>query len=105
MFIARWIVEVRFGQKDAFLSLLHRFDSEIMASLGVEKSSVRWLNASIGAPESRYEEEMQVNSLLELEEFWAKVGQSSAYAALAQELAPLIIPGSNRWEIYRVVNL
>lgn len=105
MFIARWIVEVRFGQKEAFTNLLRRLDSEIGPELGIERGQIRWLNASIGAPESRYEEEIRFEQLAELEAFWQKVGQSKAYAALAQELAHLIIPGSNRWEVYREVKL
>lgn len=104
MFIARWIVEIRFGQKDNFMRVLRTFKTELGADFGQDMSKVRWLNASIGGPESRYEQEFEVGSLQELEDFWGRVGKSQVYAGVSKELAELIIPGSNRWEVFRVVD-
>jgi len=67
--------------------------------LGFPKAQI--LIGSIGAPESRVEINYPFSSLSSLEEVWAKLGHPRM-PEYQKDLAPFVIPGSHRWEIFRV---
>lgn len=101
-FIARFSFDVPFGKKPAALALCkswHRLE----ASLGWPEARV--LEGSIGAPESRLEFEYQVESLSDLESMWNKLDDPRVAAFMEEEgndLAPFVVPASNRWQIFRI---
>ena len=102
MFIARWSIDVRFGQKDAFTAHMRKWQKEIGESLGWK---IRLLTGSIGANESRFEMEFQVETLDALDKAWAKLAASDAHKRLGREVEPLVVSGTNGWEVLRVVDL
>jgi hypothetical protein len=105
MFIARWNVDVKFGHKDEFIALQKKWMEEVGSKSGMESITHRFLTGSIGAPESRFEVETQVESLAELEQFFAKLPEIPAHREWGKQLEPLIVSGSNRWEIFRVLKI
>jgi len=105
MFIARWIVEVRFGQKTAFLEAIKQWHKEVGDLVGLSLKELRLVTGSIGAGESRFEFDYNVESLSELEKMWDEMAEMKAHQQLGQALEPLIVSGSNRWEIFRVLKL
>jgi hypothetical protein len=102
MFIARWSVDVRFGYKDAFAAHLKKWHKEVGETLGWK---IRLLTGSIGANESRFEMELQTETLDALEKAWAKMSTSEVHMRLGREAEPLVVSGSNRWEVLRVVEV
>lgn len=105
MFVARWSIDVRFGHKDAALSLMRKWQAEVGNKTGWENANLRILNGSIGAAESRLEFEMTVDSLAQLEQMWAKLPEIPYHKQFGKDLEPLIVSGSNHWDVFRVVSL
>jgi hypothetical protein len=97
--IARFSFDVPFGRKEEMFRLEDRFQ-EMSEKLGFPRPQV--LIGSIGAPESRVEFNHRFESLAALEATFAKVAQEPRMAEFQREMAPLVVPGSHRWEILRV---
>jgi hypothetical protein len=102
MFIARWTIDVRFGHKDAFTAHLKKWHKEIGESLGWK---IRVVTGSIGANESRFEMELPTETLDGLDKAWAKMSASEAHKRLGRECEPLVVSGTNRWEVLRIVDM
>jgi hypothetical protein len=96
--IARFSFDVPFGKKAELFQLEKKW-TPLAESFGFPKPQV--LVASIGAPESRVELNHRFDSLAALEAVWAKLGDPRM-ADYQREMAPLIVPGSHRWEVYRI---
>jgi hypothetical protein len=105
MFAARMSIDVRFGHKDDFIELHKKWMENVGMKVGVDKYNPRFLNGSIGAKESRFEIEFEVESLAELENTFAKLAQQPYHKEWGKEIEPHVVSGSNVWEIYRVLKL
>lgn len=101
MFLARWIIEAKFGHKDEVITLCNRWEAEIGSRVGLKHKRV--LSGSIGAQESRVEFESQVASLAELEKAWTEMSKLPAHKQFSKDLEAHIVSGSNRWELLRVL--
>ena len=105
MFIARWIIDVRFGKKDEFERKIKEWDREVGEKVGITSSQQRIRTGSIGAMESRYEFDLEVESLQALQEKWDAMVEYEAHSKFGDEMEPLVVPGSSHWEIFRPVDL
>jgi len=103
MFVARWQIDSRFGQKSATIELMRQWEREIGSQVGLDKMKFQLLTGSIGAREATLETDHQVESLAELEEFFAKIGKLEAHQAWGKAMEPLVVSGSSKWEIFRVL--
>ena len=45
----------------------------------------------------------QVESLAQLEEFFARIGKIDAHAKWGKEMEPYVVSGTSLWNIYRIV--
>jgi hypothetical protein len=97
--IAQFSFDVPFGKKGELTAHRAKF-RKFAQELGFPKSQL--LFGSIGAPESRVVEQYRFESLAALEAVWAKLSDPRM-AEFQQAMMPLIVPGSHRWEIYRIV--
>ena len=88
-----------------FIGLQKVWQEEVGNKIGWLKGKYRVLNGSIGAAESRFEMEISVENLEELEKSWAKLPEIEAHKKFGKSMEPLIVSGSNHWEIFRVVEL
>src|SRR4051812_46104565 len=102
MFVARWTVDVRFGHKEEFHAKLKKWIADVSTELGWKP---RIVNGSIGPNESRMEMEITMDTLEALEKSWAKLARLDAHKRFGKELEPLIVSASNRWEVFRVIDL
>jgi hypothetical protein len=105
MFTARWSIDIRFGHKDEALQMMKKWFDDVGAKVGFEKGSFRIHIGSIGVSESRFENDIMVPSLEALEKAWARMATLPAHQQFGKQLEPLIVSGSNKWEVYRVVDL
>ena len=96
--IARFCFDVPFGKKGDLLRLRTKWEP-MAKELGFSKPQV--LIGSIGAPESRVELNHTFASLSALEAVWAKLADPRM-ADYQRDLAPFVVPGSHRWEVFRV---
>jgi hypothetical protein len=103
MFIARWQIDARFGHKQTVIDLLRKWEREIGAKAGTDKMDLTLLTGSIGAREATVEANHTVESIAQLEQFFATIGKSDAHRQWGQDLESHVVSGSAVWNIYRVL--
>jgi hypothetical protein len=103
MFVAAWIIDVNYGSRDEVLRIAREFDGRTREIWKSKRSRILW--GSIGAPESRLVMEREFESLADLEASWdglRKLG-ADTFQAMVEQMKPHIVPGSPRWEVYRII--
>lgn len=103
MFLARLTMEAKFGHKQAVIDLMRRWDETIGRDVGLAPSRQRLLTGSIGAKEALLVSEVEVESLAELEEAFAKIGAHPDHPAWGLEMEPHVVSGTSKWEIFRIL--
>jgi hypothetical protein len=103
MFIARWQIDARFGHKPNVIDLVRQWEREIGAKAGTDKMDMKLLTGSIGAREATVEVNHSVESLDQLEKFFAAIGKIDAHKSWGERMEPHVVSGSALWTIYRVV--
>lgn len=103
MLLARWSVDARFGHRQEVTGLMQGWLETIGGPAGLNKGTARILVGAIGVGESTIQGEFLVEDLTELEAVWKKMAANPAHQDWGQRLEPLIVSGSNRWEILHVL--
>lgn len=103
MFVARWQIDARFGQKQNVIDLMHRWVREVGSKAGIETMDLKILTGSIGAREATVEMNHTVESLAQLEKFFEAIGKMDAHKQWGKDLEPHVVSGSALWNIYRVL--
>src|SRR4051812_25171031 len=96
--VARFSFDVPFGKKAELQRVLEKW-KPMSEQLGFSKPQV--LFGSIGAPESRVELNHRFDSLSALEQVWSKLNDPRM-PEYQKDIAPFIVPGSHRWEVFRI---
>ena len=103
MFVARWQIDARFGQKQTLIDKLRQWERDIGRQAGTDKMDFRVLTGSIGAREATVEANHTVETLAQLEQFFAAIGKIDAHKTWSREIEPCVVSGSAVWNIYRAV--
>jgi hypothetical protein len=103
MFVARWHIDARFGHKQAVIDLMQRWLRDVGSKAGTDEMNARLLTGSIGAHESALEVNHSVESLAQLESFFAAIGKIEAHKQWGKDLEPYVVSGSPVWKIYRAL--
>jgi len=103
MLVARWQIDARFGHKQTVIDMLKTWLREVGSTAGTDKMDVKVLTGSVGALESRVEVHHSVESLSQLEQFFAAIGKNSAHKQWGKDLEPYVVSGTPRWEVFRLV--
>jgi len=98
-FIARWSFVAKFGHKDAAIAHCKKWGAEIGTTAGFGKQSAR--TGSIGACESFIELDSEFETLADLEKAFAAIAKIPAHVGWGKEMEPHMVSGSNKWEIFR----
>ncbi len=99
MFLIRSIVLAQSGRRDELVALLKEFMQEVPELRG---PSARVLTGSIGPSDSSVITESEHASLAEFEQGLASANQSEKMAKYGPKFAELSVPGSHRFEVYRI---
>ena len=103
MFVASWSFDIQFGMRDESLRTMKEFQAMLPPS-GWRAKRSRILLGSIGAPESRVVIEHEFDSLADIEASWDGLHKSAdVFKRWVSQIKPSIVPGSPRWEVYRIV--
>ena len=86
------------GKKTEMLKMSKKFE-QLERDLGFPKAQT--LIGSIGAPESRMEINYRFDNIAALEAVWAKLGDPRM-ADYQKDMAAYVVPGSHRWDIFRI---
>ncbi len=103
MFIARWQIDARFGQKQTVVDKLRQWERNIGRQAGTDKMDFKILTGSIGAREATVEANHAVETIAQLERFFEAIGKIEAHKDWGRELEPYVVSGSTAWSIYRAV--
>ena len=103
MMVARWSIDAKFGYKQDVIDLMQRWLREIGPQAGFSADKTRLVTGSIGALEATIQSEHQVGDLGELTKGWEKLATIAAHKQWSKDLEPLVVSGTSRWEIFRVV--
>lgn len=101
MLIATWQIDARFGHKQQVIDKMKEWERSIGMEAGMNAG--RLLTGSIGAREATVMHEWEVADLAEIERAWAKLAVNAAHQQWGRELEPLVVSGSSRWNVYRVI--
>jgi hypothetical protein len=89
MFSARWQIDAKFGQKQTVLELLKKWEREIGSQVGIADLEFQIMTGSIGTREATVESHHQVESLAQLEEFFARSARSTRTPSGARGWSPM----------------
>lgn len=103
MLVARWHIDARFGHKQTVIDLTQRWLREVGAKAGTGAMDPKLLTGSVGAREATLEVDHMVESLAQIESFFAAIGKIDAHKQWGEDLEPFVVSGSSRWDIYRVL--
>jgi hypothetical protein len=104
MMIARWSIDAKFGYKPEAINLMTRWANEIAPQIGWTKEKLRMYTGSIGALESTIQSEILIQDLSDLSQAWEKLATIEAHKKWGKELEAFVVSGTNRWEIFRVLD-
>ena len=103
MMIARWQFTAKFGRKQEAIDLMKEWSAQIGAQTDIDMSKERLLTGSVGAGEGLVESELEIDNLAELDAFFDKIATIQMHADWGTKMGEVIVSGSTRWEVFRVV--
>lgn len=103
MMIARWQFTAKFGQKQKAIDLIKSWNSEIGTQTNIDTLNERIITGSVGVSEGLVETEFEIEGLDDLQQFFDKIATVEMHADWGREMGEVIVPGSTRWEVFRVV--
>jgi hypothetical protein len=103
MFSARWQIDARFGYKQTVLDLMRQWERDVGSKAGADALQFKIMTGSIGAREATVETHQTVESLAQLEDFFARIGKMEAHRQWGKDLEPHVVSGSSLWQIFRIV--
>lgn len=103
MMIARWQFTANFGHKQRAIDLIKKWNQEIGSQTGIDVRDERIITGSVGASEGLVETEFEIESLEELQSFFDKIAGVKMHEDWGREMGEVIVSGSTRWEVFRVV--
>ena len=101
MIIARWYCQARFGHKQELLGKITEWWTTIGREIGQTDYTIT--TGSIGAAESVVAVDVRVADMATLSTQWDKLAENADHREWGKAIEPLVVSGSTRWEIYRVV--
>ena len=103
MFSARWQIDAKFGYKQTVIELMRRWEKEVGAQVDLSKLDFRMMTGSIGAREATIETHHTVESLAQLEQFFASLGKLDAHKQWGKDMEAHVVSGTSQWQIFRIL--
>ncbi|MGO4916120.1 hypothetical protein [Pseudogemmobacter sp. W21_MBD1_M6] len=103
MMIARWQFTAKFGRKQEAIDLIEEWNQQIGAQTNIDVSKARIVTGSVGVSEGLVENEMEINGLKDLDDFFSKIASIKMHGEWGPKMGEVIVSGSTRWEVFRVV--
>src|SRR5262249_6580951 len=102
MVVCQWSLDILYGKQREALAAMKAWGEEKFKSSGFRKSRNRVMVGYIGESASHVVDEYTFDSLADFEMALADMGQPQ-FKRHSEALAPFIVPGSQKWTVYRVV--
>lgn len=103
MFLCQWSLDAQFGKQGEALKIIKEWGGEKMISSGFSKSTFnRVYTGFIGISAAHIIDEYVFESLEDFEKAIADMAQPQ-FKKFAEQMSSVIIPGSQKWEIFKIV--
>jgi hypothetical protein len=103
MLICQWHLDIVYGKQAEAIRVMRAWGAEKFASSEFRRArGARLLAGLVGASASHVVDEYQFESLADFEAALAGMA-APQFRPHSEALAPFIVPGSQRWIVYRVL--
>ena len=103
MYICQWQLEIVFGKQKQALDIIKEWGAEKFKSSHFKKSKNKVYVEHIGESPSLIIDEYEFESLEDFIVALTEMGQPQ-FKQFADAIAPLIIPGTQKWKVFRLVS-
>ncbi|GEM_PF-379475 len=103
MIVARWSITAKFGKSGEVASLLKEWSQEFGKQVGFGDINEILMIGSIGTTESKIVNEVQFRTLADLDRAFTQLSTLEGHAAWGKKMSPLVVSGTNHWEVYRIL--
>ncbi len=101
-FICQWSLEIIYGKQKDALDIMKKWGDEKLKTSNFKVSQNRMMNGYIGASASFIIDEYIFDSLDAFEKALADMSQPQ-FKEYSEALASFIVPGSQKWTIYKIL--
>ena len=101
-FVCQWTLEIVYGKQKQALDIIKKWGEEKFRSSHFKVSVNRVMNGYIGASPSLIIDEYIFNSMDDFEKALADMGNPQ-FREYSDSLAPFIVPGSQKWTVYKII--
>ncbi|MBK9570729.1 MAG: hypothetical protein IPO53_13010 [Chitinophagaceae bacterium] len=102
MYICQWSLQIVFGKQKQALDIMKEWGAEKFRSSRFSKSKSRVCVGHIGESPSLVIDEYEFENLDDFTMALGEMGQPQ-FKQYSEAMAPLIIPGTQKWKVFRVV--
>jgi hypothetical protein len=103
MYICQWSLEIVFGKQKQALDIMKEWGAEKFRSSHFKKSTNRVYVGHIGESPSLIIDEYVFERLEDFTAALTEMGQPQ-FKQYADAIAPFIVPGTQKWKIFRTVS-
>lgn len=99
-FICQWSLEILYGKQKQAVEIMKAWGVEKLKSSHFSQSQTRLMNGYVGASASFIIDEYIFNSMDDFEKALADMSKPQ-FKEFSDSLAPLVVPGTQKWTIYK----
>lgn len=103
MYICQWSLEIVFGKQKQALDIIREWGAEKFRSSRFKNSRNKVYVGHIGESPSLIIDEYEFDSLEDFIHALDEMGQPQ-FRQYSEAIAPLIVPGTQKWKVYRRVS-
>ncbi len=101
-FVCQWTLSIAYGKQSEALSIMKKWGEEKFRSSHFKESQNRLMTGYIGDSPSRIIDEYIFESMEDFEKAINDMSQPQ-FRQYSDALAPLVVPGSQKWVIYKTI--
>jgi hypothetical protein len=94
-------VNARFGKKQELIREMKNWWQSIGKEIG--QTDFTLMTGSVGAAESLVTVDIRCKDMAELNQQWEDLAKRADHVEFGSRMEPLLVSGSTRWEIFRVI--
>ena len=102
MYLCQWSLQIVFGKQKQALDIIREWGAEKSRSSHFKKSKNKVYVGHIGESPSLLIDEYEFENLEDFTVALGEMGQPQ-FKQYSDAIAPLIIPGTQKWKVFRVV--
>jgi len=102
-FICQWSLKIIYGKQSQAIDIMKKWGEEKLRSSNFKVSKSRMMSGYIGESPSHIIDEYVFESMDDFEKSLADMSLPQ-FKQYSEALAPFIVPGSQKWKIYKIIS-